>query len=119
MADRTEDRPVLFAYDGSEHAKAAIRQAGRQLRSGRHAIVLTVWHPLATLPFATAAGLSSVGLDGNIEQEARSVAEEGAKLAQGIGLALLGSVATAAARHTERPVLIAHGGSQPGSASSH
>ena len=29
------DGPVLFAYDGFEDAKAAIRQAGRQFRTGR------------------------------------------------------------------------------------
>jgi nucleotide-binding universal stress UspA family protein len=139
---------VLFAYDGSEHAKAAIQQAGTQLGKGRKAIVLTVWNPLATLPLATAAGLSSVGLEETLEQDALSLAAEGAELARssgfdaeavaatgepvwqrivdaaeerdagilvmgshgrsGLGLALLGSVAAATARHTERPVLIAH-----------
>ena len=139
---------MLFAYDGSPHAKAAIRQAGRELANGRRAIVLTVWSPLANLPFATAAGLAAVGLDESFEQEARKVAEEGAKLARssgfdaeprtergepvwqrivdsaeehdagllvigshgrtGIGLVLLGSIAAATARHTDRPVLIGH-----------
>ena len=139
---------MLIAYDGSPHAKAAIRQAGRQLANGRRAIVLTVWSPLANLPFASAAGLSSVGLDESIEREALKVAEKGAKLARssgfdaepraergepvwrrivdsaeehdagllvigshgrtGIGLVLLGSIAAAAARHTDRPVLIGH-----------
>ena len=155
MANRTDNGPVLFAYDGSEHATAAIRQAGRQLAKGRPAIVLTVWSPLATLPFTTAVGLSSLGLEEGIEQEARTVAEQRAELARssgfdaepateqgdpvwqrivdtaeehdagivvmgshghtGIGLALLGSIAAATARHTERPVLIAHVGSQQGS----
>ncbi len=148
MPERADNRPVLFAYDGSPHAKAAIRQAGRELRKGRRAIVLTVWNPLAALPFATAAGLSSEGLDESIQQEAQGVAEEGAKLARssgfhaepraeqgepvwrrivdsaeehdaglvvigshgrtGIGLVLLGSIAAATARHTDRPVLIGH-----------
>jgi nucleotide-binding universal stress UspA family protein/MFS family permease len=35
--------PVLFAYDGSDLAKAAIAQAGQQLPRRREAIVLTVW----------------------------------------------------------------------------
>jgi nucleotide-binding universal stress UspA family protein len=35
--------PVLFAYDGSRLAKAAIAEAGRQLPAGRDALVLTVW----------------------------------------------------------------------------
>jgi nucleotide-binding universal stress UspA family protein len=148
MAKRADRSPVLVAYDGSPHAKAAIRQAGRQLANGRRAIVLTVWSPLANVPFASAAGLSAVGLDESIEREARKVAEQGAKLARssgfdaeplaergepvwrrivdsaeehdagllvigshgrtGIGYVLLGSIAAATARHTDRPVLIGH-----------
>jgi nucleotide-binding universal stress UspA family protein len=148
MAKRADRSPVLFAYDGSPHAKAAIRQAGRQLANGRRAIVLTVWSPLANVPFVSAAGLSAVGLDESIEREARKVAEQGAKLARssgfdaeplaergepvwqrivdsaeehdagllvigshgrtGIGYVLLGSIAAATARHTDRPVLIGH-----------
>ncbi|HUC23543.1 MAG TPA: universal stress protein [Streptosporangiaceae bacterium] len=40
---RTEVGPLLFAYDGSELAKAAISEAGRQLPAGRDALVVTVW----------------------------------------------------------------------------
>jgi nucleotide-binding universal stress UspA family protein len=78
-------RPVLFAYDGSAQAKAAIRQAAEQLRNGRPAIVLTVWHALAVVPFPTAVGLTSEGLEESIEQQARRVAEEGAELARSGG----------------------------------
>jgi nucleotide-binding universal stress UspA family protein/MFS family permease len=35
--------PVLFAYDGSEMARAAIAEAARQLPRGRDAVILTVW----------------------------------------------------------------------------
>jgi nucleotide-binding universal stress UspA family protein len=35
--------PVLFAYDGSELAKLAIEDAGRQLAPGRDALVVCVW----------------------------------------------------------------------------
>jgi nucleotide-binding universal stress UspA family protein len=35
--------PVVFAYDGSDLAKAAIAEAGRQLPAKRDALVLTVW----------------------------------------------------------------------------
>jgi nucleotide-binding universal stress UspA family protein len=151
MRDGAPDGPVMFAYDGSAQAKEAIRQAGRQLRNGRHAIVLTVWHPLAALPFAGAPGVPPVGLEEGVERQARRVADEGAKLARatgfdaeaiaeqgdpiwqrivdsaeehrasiiamgshgrsGIKLMLLGSVAAAVARHTERAVLITHDGS--------
>jgi nucleotide-binding universal stress UspA family protein len=40
--------PVLFAYDGSEDAAAAIRRAGALLR-GRRAVVLHVWDALSAL----------------------------------------------------------------------
>ena len=49
MSDRATDiaagapGAVLFAYDGSELAKLAIAVAGRELRPGREAIVLTAW----------------------------------------------------------------------------
>lgn len=78
-------RPILFAYDGSAQAKAAIRQAAEQLRNGRPGIVLTVWHALAVVPFPTAIGLTSEGLEDSIEQQARRVAEEGAELARSGG----------------------------------
>jgi nucleotide-binding universal stress UspA family protein len=35
--------PVLFAYDGSDVARLAIEQAGRQLAPGRDALVVCVW----------------------------------------------------------------------------
>jgi nucleotide-binding universal stress UspA family protein len=138
--------PILFAYDGSEQAKNAIREAGRQLVDGRKAIVLTVWQPLAAVPFA---GISSTpDVEAGIEAEARTVAEEGARLAGSVGFTasalaqdgspiwnsivtaadeheagivvmgshgrtgldfvLMGSVAAAVARHSDRPVLIVH-----------
>jgi nucleotide-binding universal stress UspA family protein len=148
MADRTGHGPVLFAYDGSDQAKAAIQEAGRQLSPGRKAVVLTVWQPLgAALPFGS-IGDGAVDLEASIETDAHKVAGEGAKLAAsagfeatplatdgtpiwrslvdsadehdasvvvmgshgrtGIGLVLMGSVASAVVRHTERPVLIVH-----------
>ena len=146
MSPENQDGPVLFAYDGSDHAKEAIRQAGLQLRGGRRAIVLSVWEPFAAMPFAVT--VPPPGLEDGIRDEARKVAEEGAALARasgfeaeavvergdpiwqrivesaeehdarivvmgshgriGIGLVLMGSVAAATTRHTDRPVLIAH-----------
>jgi nucleotide-binding universal stress UspA family protein len=70
------ERPVLFAYDGLEGAKAAIRQAASQLQAGRRAIVLTVWHP---------DGPSPAGRENPVERDARRVAEEGARLARAHG----------------------------------
>jgi nucleotide-binding universal stress UspA family protein len=82
MAD--DDHPILIAYDGSEYAKAAINQAGEQLRDGRRAIVLTVWQPY-TAGFVGAPGLAPVGLEEDVERDARRVAEEGAQLARQAG----------------------------------
>lgn len=76
--------PVLFAYDGFEDAKAAIRQAGRHFRTGRSAIVLTVWEPFASMPFASTPSTPS-GLEQSIEHEARRIADEGARLARACG----------------------------------
>jgi nucleotide-binding universal stress UspA family protein len=140
--------PILFAYDGSDQAKAAIEQAGRQLTNGRPAVVLTVWQPFGSMVFVGAPGVAPVGLDDDIEDDAQRVAEEGAELARragfeaepvaergdavwkrivdtaeerdasivvmgshgrtGIPRVVMGSVASAASSHTDRPVLIVH-----------
>jgi nucleotide-binding universal stress UspA family protein len=84
MTTRNGQRPILFAYDGSDQAKAAIREAAAQLRPGSRALVLTVWQPSAGLPFASGAGLPS-DLEDSIEQEALQVAEKGAALARSVG----------------------------------
>jgi nucleotide-binding universal stress UspA family protein len=83
---------VLFAYDGSDPAKSAIREAARRLRSGRRGIVLTVWQRIVTCATDHDAELVVMGSHGR----------------SGIGLVLMGSVAAAVSRHTERPVLIVH-----------
>lgn len=148
MADHTDDAPVLFAYDGSEHAKHAIHQAARELRPGRRAIVLTVWQAFASFPVVVGPVSLPADLVDSVEAEARKVADEGAMLARqagfdataavdhgepiwqhivdaarrydasmvvlgshgrtGVGAVLIGSVAAAAARHTDRSVLIVH-----------
>ncbi|MEA2419511.1 MAG: hypothetical protein QOE60_1717 [Thermoleophilaceae bacterium] len=79
------DGPVLIAYDGSEYAKAAIEQAGEQLRDGRRAIVLTVWQPFGAAGFVGAPMVPPVGVEEGFEREARRVAEEGAGLARRAG----------------------------------
>jgi nucleotide-binding universal stress UspA family protein len=84
-SDSSHAGPILFAYDGSEHAKEAIRQAGRQLRNGRPAVVVTVWQPPAALPFAPTPNGARVGIEEDIEREARRVAGEGATLARSSG----------------------------------
>lgn len=92
-AEQTGDGLVVFAYDGSDEAKNAIREAGRQLRSGRDAIVLSVWQPLATVPFAGLAP-GTPDVEESIEAEARKVAAEGAELARSAGFAVTPLVVT-------------------------
>lgn len=84
MARTNGGATVLFAYDGSEQAKAAVRVAAEQLTPGRDAVVLTVWQPLAALPFG-APGHAADDIDASIETGAREVAEEGAGLARSLG----------------------------------
>ncbi|HEX3734466.1 MAG TPA: universal stress protein [Solirubrobacterales bacterium] len=92
MAPSSEDtRPVLIAFDGSDFAKAAIVDAGRQLRPGREAIVLTVREPMESIPFL---GVGGTGIDqrtidtivAETESGAEGVAAEGARLASEAGL---------------------------------
>jgi nucleotide-binding universal stress UspA family protein len=77
--------PVVFAYDGSDLARAAIDEAGRQLRSGRDALVLTVWQPF-NVGFVPPPELQ---LDAAQTQAVRHAAEQtaadGATLAQAAG----------------------------------
>jgi nucleotide-binding universal stress UspA family protein len=81
----SESGPVLFAYDGSDLAGNAIADAGRQLRAGRDALVLTVWEPF-NVGFLPVGG---VGFDAAGADEVRTAAEEtaayGASLAKAAG----------------------------------
>jgi nucleotide-binding universal stress UspA family protein len=76
-----EPGPVLFAYDGSDLAGNAITEAGRQLRAGRDAIVLTIWEPF-NVGFLPVGGL---GFDAAGADEVRAAAEKTA--AHGASLA--------------------------------
>jgi nucleotide-binding universal stress UspA family protein len=80
------DRPILFAYDGSDFAKRAIEAAGSELGAGRTAIVITVWQPLEAIPFVgmTAPGANEE-VDKGVAEQAMEVAEEGAELAKAAG----------------------------------
>src|SRR5438270_8803393 len=77
--------PVLFAYDGSDLARLAIEEAGRQLMPGRDALVLTVWRPYG-VGFIPPPG---VKFDAAASDEVRKAAEEtaaqGASTAQAAG----------------------------------
>lgn len=90
------DAPVLIAYDGSDTARHAVREAARLLGS-REVLVVTIWEPaLAYESSMPTAGLEMppvpVDVEGarEIEQElhqrARGTAQEGAELARSMGL---------------------------------
>src|SRR5687767_7749218 len=65
-------RPVVFAYDGSDLAKAAIDEAGRQLMEGRDALVRTVWQTfnVGFLP------VGAIDIDAAQTEEVRKAAEQ-------------------------------------------
>lgn len=76
---------VLFAYDGSDLAKAAIAEARRQLGAGRDALTVTVWQPF-DVGFVAARQLAVDAAQ--VEQVKRAAAEtaaEGAALAEAAG----------------------------------
>jgi len=81
----SDQGPIVFAYDGSDQAKAAIAFAGDELPKGRPAVVATVWGPLSAIPFGGVAVMSGADLDRAIEQEAQRTAEEGRALLEAAG----------------------------------
>jgi nucleotide-binding universal stress UspA family protein/MFS family permease len=77
--------PVVFAYDGSQLADDAIEDAGRQLRNGREALVLTVWR-LVSLEFVPDSDASPNPFDvGEVQEAAERVAAQGASIAETAG----------------------------------
>jgi nucleotide-binding universal stress UspA family protein/MFS family permease len=77
--------PVLFAYDGSRLAKAAIAEAGRQLPAGRNALVLTVWRTF-NVGFIPEPGVEfDAACAGSVEEAAEQTAAHGAELAEEAG----------------------------------
>jgi nucleotide-binding universal stress UspA family protein len=80
-----ESGPVRVAYDGSELAGHAITEAGRQLRAGRDAVVVTIWEPfnVGFLPVG-GAGFDAAGAD-EVKAAAEKTASVGASLAEAAG----------------------------------
>ncbi|HEX6452605.1 MAG TPA: universal stress protein [Trebonia sp.] len=77
--------PVVFAYDGSDLAKAAIAEAGRQLPGKRDALVLTVWrtYNVGFLPEPDAK--FDAACADEVKQAAEQTAAQGASLAEEAG----------------------------------
>jgi nucleotide-binding universal stress UspA family protein len=84
------DGPLLICYDGSEHAKHAIRHAAGLL-AAKDALVVTVWQPTAFLGgFAWSGEASRVDLaelDRAVAEDGGRVADEGVRIAEEAGLA--------------------------------
>jgi nucleotide-binding universal stress UspA family protein len=77
--------PVLFAYDGSELAKLAIEQAGRQLERGRDALIVCVWQP-GDVGFAPTSERHFNAADATeVRNAAEETAAHGASLAKNAG----------------------------------
>ena len=93
-----EKQRLLIAYDGSDLAKAAVRQAA-ELFPGRTAMVVTVWEPgigamIASNPGLDVGGVVAPAFDPQFmsevdeaeEHHAAAAAAEGAQLARSLGL---------------------------------
>lgn len=80
------EETVLFAYDGSEFAAEAIREAGRRLRPGP-ALVLTVWQGVESIAFGPVgmSGEDVTRTDSEIAESAEKTAAEGAEIAREAG----------------------------------
>ena len=84
------DGPLLIAYDGSEHAKHAIRSAAGLL-TGRDALIVTVWQPPSDVGafawYGAGPNMSNFAeLDRAGAEAGGRVAEEGAQIAREAGL---------------------------------
>jgi nucleotide-binding universal stress UspA family protein len=83
--DNSPAGPVVFAYDGSELAKLAIDEAGRQLAPGRDALVLTVWQPF-DVGFVPIVPLRIDAAEiADVRDAAERTAADGASLANAAG----------------------------------
>jgi nucleotide-binding universal stress UspA family protein len=76
---------VLFAYDGSRLAVAAIAEAGRQLSAGRDALVLTVWRTFNVGFIPEPGARFDAACAGEVGQAAEQTAAHGAALAEAAG----------------------------------
>ena len=77
--------PVLFAFDGSELAAFAIKEAARQLATGRAAIVLCVWQPVDVGFVPTSTGHFDADQAPEVRRAAEATAAYGASLAERAG----------------------------------
>jgi nucleotide-binding universal stress UspA family protein len=88
--------PVLFAYDGSELAKLAIDEAGRQLVPGRDALVVCVWQTGDVGFLPTDERHFNAAEATEVRKAAEEVAAHGASLAEKAGFRAQSIAVTAA-----------------------
>jgi nucleotide-binding universal stress UspA family protein len=86
MSEEPDNRPVVYCYDGSEHAREAIVSASQSLRPGP-AYVLTVWRSawatVAAVPNAILSQDTVDEVDNAAQTAANGIAGEGAALIDG------------------------------------
>lgn len=73
---------VVFAYDGSDLARTAIAEAGRQLPGRREALVLTIWRTFAVEFVPEPDAHFDAACAGEVRQAAGQTAARGASLAR-------------------------------------
>lgn len=95
-ADNSPAGPVVFAYDGSALAKLAIDEAGRQLATGRDALVITVWQPYDVGFVPPVALRLNAAAAADVRNAAEQTAAEGASLAEAAGFKARSSAVQAA-----------------------
>jgi nucleotide-binding universal stress UspA family protein len=77
--------PVLFAFDGSELAAFAIKEAAMQLAAGRDAVVLCVWQPVDVGFVPTSKRHFDADQAPEVRRAAEDTAAYGASLAETAG----------------------------------
>jgi nucleotide-binding universal stress UspA family protein/MFS family permease len=80
-----EAGPVLFAYDGSDLARAAITEASQQLPRRRDALVLTIWRTFSVGFVPEPGAQFDAACAGDVRQAAEQTAADGAALADAAG----------------------------------
>lgn len=82
----TGARPIVFAYDGTDLAAAAIARAAEHLPPYRSAIVLCVWQPVDVGFRPVDDGRVDADRAGDVRSAAERTAAQGASIAQAAGL---------------------------------
>src|ERR671934_164053 len=97
---------ILFAYDGSDEADAAISAAAALLQpNGGKAVVLSVWEPLTVQALRAEKFGGPLAFPLRADELDADVIVLGARGLAGIA-AFLGSVSNHVLQHAHRPVLI-------------